>query len=243
MQQLRQYRQFWFVIILGAIALWLQFVNHQAMWAQVLITGLGLLLAIIMFIEMVRTLRSGKFGVDLLAITAVLATLAVGEYWAALIVLLMLTGGDALEDFAASRANSELQELLNNSPQTAHRLVGDRLSDVAVSLVAVGDRLLVKPGEVMPVDGTLTTGPTTVNEASLTGEADRLRNRSVTPSCPEASTVRHRSTYKPTRLPTTVSTRTLSAWSNRPRPSRPNLCGWPIGMRCRLPCWPTSSLG
>lgn len=171
MQQLRQYRQFWFVIILGAIALWLQFVNHQAMWAQVLITGLGLLLAIIMFIEMVRTLRSGKFGVDLLAITAVLATLAVGEYWAALIVLLMLTGGDALEDFAASRANSELQELLNNSPQTAHRLVGDRLSDVAVSLVAVGDRLLVKPGEVMPVDGTLTTGPTTVNEASLTGEA------------------------------------------------------------------------
>jgi len=171
MQQLRQYRQFWFVIILGAIALWLQFVNHQAMWAQVLITGLGLLLAIIMFIEMVRTLRSGKFGVDLLAITAVLATLAVGEYWAALIVLLMLTGGDALEDFAASRANSELQELLNNSPQTAHRVVGERLSDVAVSLVAVGDRLLVKPGEVMPVDGTLATGPTTVNEASLTGEA------------------------------------------------------------------------
>lgn len=171
MQQLRQYRQFWFVIILGAIALWLQFVNHQAMWAQILITGLGLLLAIIMFVEMVRTLRSGKFGVDLLAITAVLATLAVGEYWAALIVLLMLTGGDALEDFAASRANSELQELLNNSPQTAHRADGEQLTDIAVSLVEVGDKLLVKPGEVMPVDGTLTTGPTTVNEASLTGEA------------------------------------------------------------------------
>jgi len=171
MQQLRQYRQFWFVIILGAIALWLQFVNHQAMWAQILITGLGLLLAIIMFVEMVRTLRSGKFGVDLLAITAVLATLAVSEYWAALIVLLMLTGGDALEDFAASRANSELQELLNNSPQTAHRADGEQLTDIAVSLVEVGDKLLVKPGEVMPVDGTLTTGPTTVNEASLTGEA------------------------------------------------------------------------
>ena len=171
MQRLRQYRQFWLVIILGALALWLQFVSHQAKWAQILITGLGLLLAIIMFIEMVRTLRSGKFGVDLLAITAVLATLAVGEYWAALIVLLMLTGGDALEDFAASRANSELQELLNNSPQTAHRADGETLTDIAVSLVAVGDRLLVKPGEVMPVDGTLLTGPTTVNEASLTGEA------------------------------------------------------------------------
>jgi len=177
MQQLRQYRQFWFVIILGALALWLQFVNHQAKWAQILITGLGLLLAIIMFIEMVRTLRSGKFGVDLLAITAVLATLAVGEYWAALIVLLMLTGGDALEDFAASRANSELQELLNNSPQTAHRAEGETLTDIAVSLVTVGDRLLVKPGEVMPVDGTLLTGPTTVNEASLTGEARPIEKR------------------------------------------------------------------
>ncbi|MCH5464962.1 heavy metal translocating P-type ATPase [Levilactobacillus tujiorum] len=171
MQQLRQYRQFWFVIILGSIALWLQFVNQQAKWAQILITGLGLLLAIIMFIEMVRTLRSGKFGVDLLAITAVLATLAVGEYWAALIVLLMLTGGDALEDFAASRANSELQELLNHSPQTAHKVEGETVTDIAVSLVTVGDQLLVKPGEVMPVDGTLMTGPTTVNEASLTGEA------------------------------------------------------------------------
>ncbi|WP_204121880.1 MULTISPECIES: heavy metal translocating P-type ATPase [Levilactobacillus] len=171
MQQLRQYKQFWFVIILGVIALWLQFVNHQAGYAQILITGLGILLALMMFVEMVKTLRSGKFGVDLLAITAVVATLAVGEYWAALIVLLMLTGGDALEDFAARRANSELQELLNNSPQSAHKADGDMITDVAIQTVVVGDRLLVKPGEVMPVDGTLETGPTTVNESSLTGEA------------------------------------------------------------------------
>lgn len=171
LKQLRQYKQFWFVIILGAIALWLQFVNHQAGYAQVLITGLGILLALLMFIEMVKTLHSGKFGVDLLAITAVIATLAVGEYWAALIVLLMLTGGDALEDFAAQRANSELQELLNNSPQSAHKVIGEAITDVAIHTVVVGDRLLVKPGEVIPVDGTLQTGPTTVNEASLTGEA------------------------------------------------------------------------
>ncbi|MFC6259414.1 heavy metal translocating P-type ATPase [Levilactobacillus fujinensis] len=171
MQQLREYKRFWFVIVLGAIALWLQFVNHQAGWAQILVTVLGVFLALLMFIDMVKTLRSGKFGVDLLAITAVIATLAVSEYWAALIVLLMLTGGDALEDFAARRANSELQELLNNSPQTAHRAVGDDIADVAINEVVVGDRLLVRPGEVMPVDGTLLTGPTTVNEASLTGEA------------------------------------------------------------------------
>ncbi|WP_143462519.1 heavy metal translocating P-type ATPase [Levilactobacillus enshiensis] len=171
MQQLREYKRFWFVIVLGAIALWLQFVNHQAGWAQILVTVLGVFLALLMFVDMVKTLRSGKFGVDLLAITAVIATLAVSEYWAALIVLLMLTGGDALEDFAARRANSELQELLNNSPQTAHRATGDEITDVAINEVVVGDRLLVRPGEVMPVDGTLLTGPTTVNESSLTGEA------------------------------------------------------------------------
>ncbi|KRN02054.1 cation transport ATPase [Levilactobacillus senmaizukei DSM 21775 = NBRC 103853] len=171
MQRLKQYRRFWFVIVLGTIALWLQFVQHQGRIAQWIVTGLGILLAILMFIEMVQTLRSGKFGVDLLAITAVVATLAVGEYWAALIVLLMLTGGDALEDFAASKANSELQELLNNSPQTAHRLVDDQVTDVPVAAVSVGDQMMVRPGEVMPVDGTLMTGPTTVNESSLTGEA------------------------------------------------------------------------
>lgn len=171
MQRLKQYRRFWFVIVLGTIALWLQFVQHQGRIAQWIVTGLGILLAILMFIEMVQTLRSGKFGVDLLAITAVVATLAVGEYWAALIVLLMLTGGDALEDFAASKANSELQELLNNSPQTAHRLVDDQVTDVPVAAVSVGDQMMVRPGEVMPVDGKLMTGPTTVNESSLTGEA------------------------------------------------------------------------
>jgi len=177
MQQLREYKRFWFVIVLGAIALWLQFVNHQAGWAQILVTVLGVFLALLMFIDMVKTLRSGKFGVDLLAITAVIATLAVSEYWAALIVLLMLTGGDALEDFAARRANSELQELLNNSPQSAHRAVGDDITDVAINEVVVGDRLLVRPGEVMPVDGTLLTGPTTVNESSLTGEARPIDKR------------------------------------------------------------------
>lgn len=171
MGKLREYKRFWFVVSLGVIALGLQFLVHRAGLAQLLVSVLGICLALLMFIDMVKTLRSGKFGVDLLAITAVVATLAVGEYWAALIVLLMLTGGDALEDFAARRANSELQTLLDQSPQTAHVVEGETVTDVAVNTVTVGARLLVKPGEVMPVDGTLITGPTTVNEASLTGEA------------------------------------------------------------------------
>lgn len=169
--KLSNYKRLWAVLIVGLLALVLQFGVHQNLWAQVVVTALGSLIALLMFIDMVKTLRSGKFGVDLLAITAVIATLAIGEYWAALIVLLMLTGGDALEDYAAHKANSDLQALLEKSPQDAHRLVNGELTDVLVDDVAVGDVLVVKPGEVVPVDGTITDGQTMVDESSLTGES------------------------------------------------------------------------
>ena len=109
MNKLTNYMRLIGVLIVAVIALVLQFGLHLPLYAQIVISTLGSLIALLMFIDMVKTLRSGKFGVDLLAITAVIATIAVGEYWAALIVLLMLTGGDTLEDYAANKANSELQ--------------------------------------------------------------------------------------------------------------------------------------
>ena len=169
--KLTNYKRLWGVLTIGAIALICQFILHEQQWAAWLVTILGALIALLMFVDMIKTLRSGKFGVDLLAITAVIATLAVGEYWAALIVLLMLTGGDALEDFAANRANSELQSLLANSPQNAHLVTGDTVTAIPIDQVQVGQHLLVKPGEVIPVDGTVLTGTTTVDESSLTGES------------------------------------------------------------------------
>lgn len=171
MNKLSNYTRLIGVLLVGVIALILQFALNLPMYAQIVISTLGSLIALLMFIDMVKTLRSGKFGVDLLAITAVIATIAVGEYWAALIVLLMLTGGDALEDYAANKANSELQSLLENSPQSAHLLNGDNIEDVRIDQVKVGDRIVVKPGEVIPVDGTITGGVTTVDESSLTGES------------------------------------------------------------------------
>jgi len=169
--QLTNYKRLWGVLAAGIIALVCQFLLGQQHLAALLVTIAGTLIALLMFIDMIKTLRSGKFGVDLLAITAVIATLAVGEYWAALIVLLMLTGGDALEDFAANRANSELQSLLANSPQDAHLMTGDDVTAIAIDTVQVGQRLLVKPGEAIPVDGTVLVGTTTVDESSLTGES------------------------------------------------------------------------
>lgn len=159
------------IITVAVIALVLQFIAHQALAAQWLITIVGAVMAFGMLMGMIRTLRSGKYGVDLLAITAVVATLAVGEYWAALVVLVMLTGGDALEDFASRRANSELQALLDKTPEVAHRVTNDTITDVDVDSLKVGDRLLIKPGEMVGADAHVVIGTSTFDESSLTGEA------------------------------------------------------------------------
>lgn len=120
---------------------------------------------------MIKTLRSGSYGVDLLAITAVAATLAVGQYWAAMIVLIMLVGGDSLEDYASKKAHTELKALLDNSPQTAHKVVADKLIDIKVDEANIGDQLVVKPGETVPVDGHIIKGSSMFDESSLTGES------------------------------------------------------------------------
>ena len=168
---MKNYRRLWAVLGVGIIALICEFGLHHAQWAQVVITVIGAVIALLMLLDMIKTLRSGSFGVDLLAITAVVATLAVGEYWAALIVLLMLTGGDALEDFAATKANADLKQLLDNTPTTAHRLVDGQLHDISVDDVQVDDIVVVKPSELVPVDGVVTAGSSLVDEASLTGES------------------------------------------------------------------------
>lgn len=164
-------KQLFAVLGVGAVALLLQYGLHQARWAQILITVLGALIALVMFVDMVKVLRRGDFGVDLLAITAVVATLAVGEYWAALIVLLMLSGGETLEAFAARKANSDLQQLLVNTPTTAHQVVNGDTKQVAADALVPGDTIVVRPGELVPVDAQVAAGSSTVDEASLTGEA------------------------------------------------------------------------
>ncbi|MGK7222406.1 heavy metal translocating P-type ATPase [Kocuria flava] len=121
---------------------------------------------------MVRDLLAGRWGVDLLAVTAITATVVVGEYLAALVVVLMLTGGQALEDYAADRARKELNALLERAPVLAHRLgPGGAVEDVAVEEVRPGDELLVRPAEVVPVDGRLVSAEADFDESSITGES------------------------------------------------------------------------
>lgn len=130
------------------------------------------IVVLITAVDMARDIRRGHYGLDILAVVAMVATLAVGEYVASLIIVLMLSGGEALEVYAAGRARSELTALLDRAPSRARRIMDeDRFEDVDVGAVRVGDVLLVRPAEVVPVDGLLLDGPASFDEASLTGES------------------------------------------------------------------------
>ncbi|WP_277049800.1 heavy metal translocating P-type ATPase [Ruania albidiflava] len=135
-------------------------------------------------IGMVRDILRGHWGLDVLAVVAMVATLTVGEYAAALIVALMLTGGEALEDYAALRARRELTALLDRAPEVAHLLARgtptpgtdqtnetSAVEDIPAEEVRIDDVLLVRPGEIVPVDGTLLTEQASFDESSLTGES------------------------------------------------------------------------
>ena len=138
-----------------------------------LFSGFGLLVAGYETIGMVRRLRHGTLGIDVLAIMAIVATVLVGEYVATLIIVLMLTGGAALEDFAVNRAKRELDALLKRAPQIAHRLIGGtgEVEDIPATDVRPSDLLLVRPAEIVPVDGELVTASAAFDESSLTGES------------------------------------------------------------------------
>ena len=171
MQRLSNKQKLWLTIIIAGIALILQYGFHYPLLAQIIVTIAGAIVALTMLVGMVKTLRSGKYGVALLAILAVVATLAVGEYWAAMVILVMLTGGDALEDYAAKKANTELKALLDNSPRFAHVVTPDGSKDVPVNDVPVGAKIIVKPGELVHIDGLIIKGTGEFDESSLTGEA------------------------------------------------------------------------
>lgn len=178
------------VLALAAVAVLLM--SGQPAIAQLAASGYALAVAAYLSVGMVRRLRSGHWGIDILAVTAIVSTVLVGEFIASMIIVLMLAGGTALEDFAAGRAKGELSALLARVPQTAHRernfaahdggtppngashtntADNGAHEDVAATDVRVGDILLVKPGEVVPLDGVLLSDAGTFDESSLTGES------------------------------------------------------------------------
>lgn len=125
--------------------------------------------------EMIRSLRQGAFGLDLIAALAMAAGLAMGEPLAANIVGLMYAGGQYLEDYAHRRAGAEMTALLARQPRTALRHDAGRLTEIALERIAVGDLLLIPRGAVLPVDGTLASPLAMLDTAALTGEPMPVR--------------------------------------------------------------------
>lgn len=117
-----------------------------------------------------RKLFSGEFGSDFLAGVSIVTAVLLRDYLVATIVVLMLSGGTALETFATRRASRVLEMLAKRMPTLAHRKAAEVLTDVSVGDIAVGDVLVVLPHEICPVDGVVLEGRGSMNEAYLTGE-------------------------------------------------------------------------
>jgi heavy metal translocating P-type ATPase len=117
-----------------------------------------------------RGIAAGRFAADLVAMLAIAAALLLGEPLAGLIVVLMQTGGEALERYAEGRASEAVRELEAAAPRIAHRLDEQGPTDVPVDAVRVGDLLLVRPGELIPCDLEVVDGSSTVDTSRITGE-------------------------------------------------------------------------
>ena len=135
-------------------------------WAATTIVGI-LPLAYSVAIDLLHR----ETGVDVIALLAMAGALALGEYLAGAVIALMLSSGRSLEAFADARAHRELSSLLERAPRTVHRYAGDELESIPIGEVRPADVLLVKHGEVVPVDGFLVSENCVLDESALTGES------------------------------------------------------------------------
>lgn len=166
----RHYLQFGLALLAAASGLGLELsgLHLAAHW----VLGLAALASTVPLVwGMWEDLRQGTYGVDVLAATAIITSVLMHQYWAGIVIVLMLTGGEALEDYAERRAQGELTALLSRAPQKAHIVRGRKEVDVKVSEVRVGNKVAIRPGEVVPVDAVIVEGTASFDESSLTGES------------------------------------------------------------------------
>jgi len=126
---------------------------------------------LVLVVEIAQSLPQGKIGLDILAAISMTAGIVLGEPLAANVVALMYAGGQLLERYAEGQARREMSALLGRVAKTAMRYDGDALREIAISELRTGDRLLIRHGEVLPVDGEVVGSPASLDESALTGEA------------------------------------------------------------------------
>ena len=178
-------RQWKFIVVLiaGVISLILEFGIHAPTLFTTPILGLhmnpqaiiidilGIWISVILLMEIFEDWKSGRYGVDILAVIAIVSTILINNYWAEWMILVMSTGGETLEDYATGQASKELRSLLNNTPRIANKLVNGKITEVNVNDLKIGDIVLIKPGQQVPVDGEIVKGMSSFDQSSLTGES------------------------------------------------------------------------
>ncbi len=153
-------------LVSGAVA-WANGLSDIANWcwaAGTLPVIMGLL------ISMIRDFLAGRVGVDSVAFVSMSGALVLGQNLAGIVIAIMYAGGNLLEDIAVARAERDLRSLIDRAPRIAHRRADSAIEDVPIEQVAVGDDILVRAGEVVPVDGLITSRLAMIDEAALTGE-------------------------------------------------------------------------
>lgn len=133
---------------------------------------------VILLRSIVRSLMRREAGIDILALFSISGAILLGEYLTGALIAVMLASGRALEDYAQQRAGNEMSALLANAPKTANRFDDGELVQVALDMVKPYDRLLVRSGEVVPVDGSLTSALAVLDESALTGESVPVERKS-----------------------------------------------------------------
>lgn len=159
------------LVLVGIIICLIVWLAGYPTYAEIGVTIIAILAIIPEAKEMIQTLRSGQVGVDVIALVAIVASLVLKQFGAGAVIVIMLTGGEALEEFAKRRAKRELDSLLKHKPETAHIKHGTTIETVPVRKVKIHDTLEVKPGEMIPVDGIISVGTSSVDESALTGES------------------------------------------------------------------------
>ena len=164
-----------YIAILAALGITANLVARFALHTAVNEYNLPLILVLAigglpLLYDLTRKLWAREFGSDMLAGLSILVSAILGQYLAGAIVVLMLSGGTALEHYATRRASAVLATLAKRMPETAHRILGVQIENVKISDVQIGDRLVVFPHEICPVDGTIVEGRGSMDESYLTGE-------------------------------------------------------------------------
>lgn len=140
--------------------------SAQVVWEiGLVLTGLPVLW------KTLRAARHGRFATDIVASFAIVGAVGLSQPLAGLVIVLMQTGGESLERYAEGKASAAVRALEEAAPRIAHRISGERIGDIPVGEIAVGDLLLVRPGDLVPCDGEVIEGRSDLNVAALTGEA------------------------------------------------------------------------